>query len=54
MVQTNDWPCSYNYWEKCSWDEVLTPEFVAQAPLQVQRVFETVTRLPSYSGFVLR
>jgi len=34
----------YNYWEKCSWDEVLTPEFVAQAPLQVQRVFETSVR----------
>jgi len=34
----------YNYWEKCPWDEVLTPQFVAQAPLQVQRVFETSVR----------
>jgi len=34
----------YSYWEKCPWDEVLTPQFVAQAPPQVQRVFETSVR----------
>jgi len=44
---------AYNYWEKCPWDEVLTPQFVAQAPAQVQRVFETSVRTwqvapPSY------
>jgi len=49
---------AYNYWEKCPWDQVLTPEFVAQAPLQVQRVFETSVRTwqvapPNYGKSVL-